>query len=87
MHDLTPLPHSRQLHTPSRATQLSKSQTSLLSVRKHEEKTQDTPNKTNQNLKKSTNSEVKPFGSNAQLTTTKLTGNASYADYENYFYI
>lgn len=60
-------------------TQLSKSQSSLISSKKQQEKSSIN---NNNNHISCTESE-----SNAQVGGAKLSGSPSYADYENYFYI
>lgn len=82
---MTPLPHSRMLHTPTQAMQLSKSHSSLVTINKQEDKVQS--NSAHSTPAKSTNTEIRPFSGNARLTTRKLSESPSYADYENYFYI
>lgn len=74
---LSPASPSRNPQSVVQFTQLSKSQSSLISSKKQQEKS----NKINNNHMGCTESDA-----NTQMTN-KLSGSPSYADYENYFYI
>lgn len=78
------LPHSR--FKAAHLVQLSKSQTSLASPKKQEDKVNSAQNE-KLGLSKTKSADTKRFVSSTQLSTTKLSGSPSYADYENYFYI
>lgn len=75
------MPHSRY--------KLSKSQTSLVAPKKQEEKVVQSVQKSfeKMGLSKTRSADTKRFVSSTQLSTSKLSGSPSYADYENYFYI
>lgn len=80
------LPHSR--FRTAHLVQLSKSQTSLAAPKKQEEKVHAVQGSLEKlGLSKTKSADTKRFVSSSQLSTTKLSGSPSYADYENYFYI
>lgn len=80
------LPHLR--YKPAHLVQLSKSQTSLVSPKKQEDIVQSVQKSFEKmGLSKTRSADTKRFVSSTQLSTSKLSGSPSYADYENYFYI
>lgn len=68
--------------------QLSKSQTSLASPKKQDDKVNSVQNNFEKlGLGKPKSADTKRFVSSTQLSASKHSGSPSYADYENYFYI
>lgn len=80
------MPHLR--YRTAHLMQLSKSQTSLASSKKQDDKLQTVQNSFEKmGLSKTKSADTKRFVSSTQLSASKLSGSPSYADYENYFYI
>ncbi|KAF7280384.1 hypothetical protein GWI33_006115 [Rhynchophorus ferrugineus] len=88
--ELPPLPASRLFKTSSSSqnnnlVQLSKSSTSLVPVKKPDEKSNAQAKPKEAAVIKNFSTELKVFDNNN--TAKKKNGQTSYADYENYFYI